>query len=48
MIPNSFCMNHSREDIRAKAKYNVESVAECIDMILKMNEEERLENLNLL
>ena len=48
MIPNSYCMNHSREDIRAKAKYNVDSVAECIDMILKQNEEERLENLNLL
>ena len=48
MVPNSFCMKHAREDIRAKARYEVDSVAECIDMILKMNEEERLENLNLL
>ena len=41
-------MSHVRPDIQAKAKTIVDSVAECIDLILKENEQERLENLNLL
>ena len=48
MIPHSYCMSHARPDIQAKAKTIVDSVAECIDLILKENEQERLENLNLL
>lgn len=48
MIPHSYCMSHARPDIQAKAKTVVDSVAECIDLILKENEQERLENLNLL
>lgn len=48
MIPHSYCMSHARPDIQAKAKTIVSSVAECIDLIIKENEQEQLENLNLL
>lgn len=48
MIPNSFCMDHARPDIQAKAKHIVHSVAECIDYILQENARQRLEELNLL
>lgn len=48
MIPHSFCMNHARTDIQAKARTIVSSVAECADLIIKRNEQERLENLSLL
>lgn len=48
MIPHSFCMNHARPDIQAKARTIVSSVAECADLIIKRNEQEQLENLSLL
>lgn len=47
MVQHSFCVDHARPDIQAKAAYIVHSVAECVEMILKMNEQERLENCNL-
>lgn len=46
MIPLSFCMSHAPEYVKSKAKYIVDSVHECISIILDLNEKEQLSAKN--
>ena len=47
MIPTSFCMSHAPDHVKAKAKYIVDSVYECIDKIIEDNQKELLSSKNI-
>lgn len=46
MIPMSFCMSHAPTYVKSKAKYIVDSVHECIEIILEHNKKEILSSSN--